>query len=107
MASAANSFEASAAYHNFAPKKGASGNSFIMAVTGGITIPIAGTFGGTLGGPLATDRLFFFGGFQGTTVRETPPSFRERIPTAAMLAGDFTAFASPGSATTRCWSPMC
>ena len=37
--------EASAAYHNFAPKKGAGGNSFIMAVTGGITIPIAGTFG--------------------------------------------------------------
>ena len=38
-------FDAAASYHNFAPKKGAGGNSFIMSVTGGITIPIAGTVG--------------------------------------------------------------
>ena len=38
-------FEAAATYHNFAPKKGAGGNSFIMSVTGGVTIPIAGTVG--------------------------------------------------------------
>lgn len=38
-------FEASAAYHNFVAKENAGGNSFIMAVTGGITVPIAGTIG--------------------------------------------------------------
>src|SRR5687768_1609427 len=29
-------------------------------------------FGGTFGGPLKTDRLFFFGAYQGTRLRETP-----------------------------------
>ncbi len=38
-------FEANATYHNFAPKGKDNDNSFIMAVTGGITIPIAGTLG--------------------------------------------------------------
>jgi len=37
-------FEANAAYHNFAPAGKGDDNSFVMAVTGGITIPIASTF---------------------------------------------------------------
>ena len=41
------------------------------------------------------NKLFFFGGYQGTTVRQDPTDMREFVPTAAMLAGDFTAFASP------------
>jgi hypothetical protein len=52
-------------------------------------------FGGTLGGPLVRNKLFFFGGYQGTRLRQQPAANIAWVPTAAMLAGDFTAFASP------------
>jgi hypothetical protein len=52
-------------------------------------------WGGTLGGPIVRDRLFFFGGYQGTRLRQRPADLNSRVPTGAMLAGDFTAFASP------------
>ena len=52
-------------------------------------------FGGTLGGPIAKNKLFFFAGYQGTTIRQDPSDLISFVPTAAMLAGDFTAFASP------------
>ena len=47
-----------------------------------------------LGGPIATDRLFFFGAYQGTRATQTPADIVTFIPTAAMLAGDFTQIAS-------------
>ncbi|MBI3049887.1 MAG: TonB-dependent receptor [Acidobacteria bacterium] len=52
-------------------------------------------FGGMIGGPILTDRLFFFGGYQGTYIRQTPTSNVAFVPTPAMLAGDFTQLASP------------
>ena len=60
-------------------------------------------FGGTIGGPIARDKLFFFGGYQGTALRFRPADQIAFVPTAAMMNGDFTAFASPSPpfSTTR------
>jgi hypothetical protein len=52
-------------------------------------------FGGVLGGPIIKNKLFFFGGDQFTRVRSAPATSIEFIPTAQMLAGDFTTIASP------------
>ena len=52
-------------------------------------------FGGALGGPILKNKAFFFGGFQGRIEKSNPPTVIRWVPTAEMLAGDFTAFTSP------------
>ena len=52
-------------------------------------------YGVTLGGPIKTNKVFFFAGYQGTNTRVLPTDNRAFVPTEAMLAGDFTAYASP------------
>ena len=47
-------------------------------------------FGGTIGGPIRKDKLFFFLGWQDTIQRATNPA-TTTLPTAEMLAGDFQA----------------
>src|SRR6185369_7539015 len=47
-------------------------------------------FGGTVGGPVKKDKIFFFFGYQGTITHQTAFS-NNFIPTPAMIAGDFTA----------------
>jgi hypothetical protein len=47
-------------------------------------------WGGTLGGRVIKDKLFFFGGFQGTPVRSNPPSTIAHVPTPAVEAGNFS-----------------
>ena len=50
-------------------------------------------FGGTAGGKIITDKLFFFGGWQSTRNRSNPPQSITHIPTAQMLTGDFSTIA--------------
>lgn len=52
-------------------------------------------FGGTAGGPIRKNKLFFFGGYQGTRMIGTVSPQFAFLPTQAMLNGDWTAIASP------------
>jgi Carboxypeptidase regulatory-like domain/TonB-dependent Receptor Plug Domain len=50
---------------------------------------VQNNFGGSLGGPLFKDKLFFFGNYEGYRNREGV-LFRHTVPTAAMTRGDFS-----------------
>ena len=49
-------------------------------------------FGGVIGGPIVTNKLFFFGGYQGTIVRQQTNNTTYILPTQAVLSGNWSAF---------------
>jgi len=51
-------------------------------------------FGGTVGGPVITNKLHFFAGYQGTRKRQTLPASQVIVPTAQILSGDFSTIES-------------
>jgi hypothetical protein len=48
--------------------------------------------GGAIGGPIIQNKLFFFTGYQSTILDQQLSDTLSIVPTAAMLAGDWTAF---------------
>src|SRR5688572_7963905 len=48
--------------------------------------------GFTIGGPIVPNRMFFFGGYQSTILRQEPSDTLSIVPTQAMLNGDWSAF---------------
>jgi hypothetical protein len=51
-------------------------------------------FGGVVGGAIIKNKLFFFGGYQGTIQRSEPTQNIAYVPSTAMLEGDFSILAS-------------
>lgn len=51
-------------------------------------------FGGTIGGPILRNRLFYFAGAQGTIKKSNPANSQGYTMTPAMLQGDFRVIAS-------------
>src|SRR5262249_15104280 len=51
-------------------------------------------YGGTIGGPIAKNKTFFFFGFQGTKDRRSPSETNSIVPTQAMINGEFRAYTS-------------
>jgi hypothetical protein len=49
-------------------------------------------FGGTLGGPIVRNKLFFFGDYEGIRKHTAQPLQQASVLTPAMLKGDFSAF---------------
>src|SRR5664280_1289056 len=58
-------------------------------------------FGGTIGGPILRNKLFGFGGFQETIIRNVSGSNTAFVPTQAALNGDFSALESGPTPTSQ------
>ncbi len=56
-------------------------------------------YGGAIGGPVMENKLFFFAGYQGTTIRQDPGTVEDFLPTPYVIStGDWSRMLSPSCA---------
>jgi hypothetical protein len=65
---------------------------------------VQNNYGGSIGGPIFRDKLFFFGNFEGYRNREGV-LFRRTVPTVAMKAGDFSDYRGSGQTVVPIYDP--
>ena len=65
---------------------------------------VQNNFGGSMGGPVLQNKLFFFGSFEGYRNREGV-LFRRTVPTAAMKTGDFSDYRGSGQTVVPIYDP--
>ena len=65
---------------------------------------VQNNFGGSMGGPVLRNKLFFFGSYEGYRNREGV-LFRRTVPTAAMKAGDFSDYRGSGQTVVPIYDP--
>lgn len=58
-------------------------------------------YGGTLGGKILRDKLFFFAGYQRLSSSSSSASSQAQVPTAANLAGDYSVTDGAGCTTSK------
>ncbi len=85
--SGANQFHGSA--HEFHTNSRLKARNYFYYQPGTLPKNIFNQFGGTFGGPVIKNKLFFFGSWERTVRRQNASAFRT-LPTAALRQGDFS-----------------
>ena len=78
-------------YHN---DQHLNARNFFLSPNAAIPVSIYNNYGGTIGGPLVKDKLFYFGSFDGTD-EKTSGNGLYTVPTADQRAGNFSAYSTP------------
>jgi hypothetical protein len=92
--------------YEFHRNKVLNASNFFANATGAGKPPfVQNQFGGTVGGPVVKDKIFFFAGYEGFRQRQGN-LFRLTVPTADMLRGDFSNYRNAAGDVIPIYDPL-